>query len=94
MRLDRIVRLRQNTMWNQIDLFFLFRCQTYDDVIDRVVLFGQGAMGLLASLTNALMNTRLIRWAHDRSSRNSSDNMYFAFQVIKHELFVKQSSYF
>jgi hypothetical protein len=45
----------------------IFFIQTRDDTIDRAMLFGYAAERMsLARLTTALMNTRFIRWFHDR----------------------------
>jgi hypothetical protein len=66
----------------------IFLIQTCDDTIDRLVLFGRGAIWmLLASLTNALMNIRFTGLFHARSSCCSSDNIGFACQFIRYELF-------
>jgi hypothetical protein len=58
--------------------------QTCGDTIDRLVLFGHSAIGvLLAGLTNALMNIRFTGLFHARSSCCSSGNVYFA-SVLSH----------
>jgi hypothetical protein len=73
----------------------IFFVQTCDDSIDGLVFFSHGTVWvLLASLTNASMNTRLAGFFHARSSCYSPDEVYFICQVIRYELFVKSSSYF
>src|SRR5205823_5388118 len=69
--------------------------QPCDNTINRLVLFGYGAIGvLLTRLTNTLMNIRFTGLPHARSSFCYSDNVYFACQFIRYELFAKSSSYF